>query len=735
MKRSIQSFIPTLLLLWFAVTAAQAQRASYAKMNPFVRQASIAAHHQAPRKVQGRTEERWLTAFLRLSGDDASVLERYGVRSLARFGMVHIVSIPLSQLDALSLDPAILRIESGQSCSVQMDTTRMMVDALPVYEGRALPHPFDGEGVVVGVQDIGFDLTHPTFYSRDLSQYRIKALWDQLSPDTIGSDLYVGRDYQGQTDLLALGRPYDGDTQTHGTHTAGIAAGSGYDTSYMGMAPAADLCLVCNATSNDAALIDTALYYKYTYATDALGFKYIFDYADKLGRPCVINFSEGSSQDFHGDDQLFYEILDSLTGPGHILVASAGNSGNNLTYFRKPVGQPHAGLFLLGSGRIGTFTLKSADPFTIHINTYEDRTAPSTHAYPTGCVCSSADSLLVDTLFCDGQPLRVNIQAYPSSYDSTETCYDVTLSQDSQLGVSFPIATDVVGTTADVSFYYDGLWTYHDDLDTTLTAGEHTHSIHSPGSAPCVICVGANSYRTHFTNYYGNQYVFDQGLHGTRAGYSSVGPTHDGRTKPDVVAPGTNVVSAYSSYYIDHPSYLDNKQTSDISRFSFEGRTYAWTSDAGTSMAAPVVTGAVALWLQANPSLTPEDVLDVLAHTSRQVDPTLTYPNNLYGYGEIDVYRGLLYILGIDQIQGLSTTPLRHAQITAVGRQVQVTLDQPAQQAFTVSLYTTQGHLLLRQTLSAGNSTYHLALPTQAHGLLAVQVDGAQRGSALIQVR
>lgn len=144
-----------------------------------------------------------------------------------------------------------------------------------------------------------------------------------------------------------------------------------------------------------------------------MGFKYIFDYADKVGRPCVINFSEGSTQDFHGYDQLFYEILDSLTGPGHILVASAGNSGNYLTYFRKPVGQEHAGLFLLGSGRTGTFTLKSADPFTIHINTYEDRTAPSTHAYPTSLVCSAADSLLVDTLSCDGLPLRVNILAYP----------------------------------------------------------------------------------------------------------------------------------------------------------------------------------------------------------------------------------------------------------------------------------------------------------------------------------
>ncbi len=735
MKRLIPRFVLTLLALCFALSYVQAQRASYAKMNPFVRQASLSARQQTPRKVQGKLEERWLTAFVRLSGDDDSVLERFGVRSLAHFGAVHIVSIPLSQLDALSLDPAILRIESGQSCSAQMDTTRMVVDAWPVYEGRALPHPFDGEGVVVGVQDIGFDLTHPTFYSRDLSQYRIKALWDQLSPDTIGSTLYVGRDYQGQTDLLALGRPYDGDTQTHGTHTAGIAAGSGYDTSYIGMAPAADLCLVCNATSNDAQLIDTALYYKYTYATDALGFKYIFDYADRVGRPCVINFSEGSTQDFHGDDQLYYEILDSLTGPGHILVASAGNSGNNLTYFRKPIGLSHAGLFLLGSGHAGMFTLKSADPFSIHILTFEDRTAPRTHVYPTSRVCSSADSLLVDTLLCDGYALRVAIQAYPSSYDGAETCYDVTLSQDSQLGVAFPIATDVVGEAADVSFYYDGLWTYHSDLDTTLTAGEHTHSIHSPGSAPSVICVGANSYRTHFTNYYGNDYVFDQGEHGVRAGYSSVGPTHDERIKPDVVAPGTNVVSAYSSYYIDHPSYLDNAQTSDISRFGFGGRTYAWTSDAGTSMAAPVVTGAVALWLQANPSLTPADVLNVLAHTSRKVDPTLTYPNNLYGYGEIDVYRGLLYILGIDQIQGLSTTPLRHAQITTDGRQVLIAFDQATQKAFTVSLYTTQGQLLQRQSLSPGERIYRLPLPSQAHGLLAVQVDGVQRGSALIQVK
>jgi len=70
-------------------------------------------------------------------------------------------------------------------------------------------------------------LTHPNFYSADMSQYRIKALWDQLSRDTIGSTLYVGRDYVGREALLELRHPIDGETQTHGTHTAGIAAGSG----------------------------------------------------------------------------------------------------------------------------------------------------------------------------------------------------------------------------------------------------------------------------------------------------------------------------------------------------------------------------------------------------------------------------------------------------------------------------------------------------------------------------
>lgn len=55
--------------------------------------------------------------------------------------------------------------------------------------------------------------------------------------------------------------------------------------------------------------------------------------------------------------------------------------------------------------------------------------------------------------------------------------------------------------------------------------------------------------------------------------------------------------------------------------------------------------GAIALWLQAYPKLTPEDCLDVFSKTCTHYDSSLVYPNNLYGYGQIDVYEGLKEVL------------------------------------------------------------------------------------------
>lgn len=206
-----------------------AQRPSYGKMSPLVRQAAteVTLKKRQARSVVGSSRRPTITAFVRITRNADAVFKANACKQLSKVGDIYIVSIPLDRLASLSHSPDVVRIEAGKSASVQMDTTIAMINALPVYDGTGIPEKYTGKGVIVGVQDIGFDLTHPNFYSADMSRYRIKAMWDQLSKDTIGSELPVGRDYKGQTELLAIGHPLDGLTQTHGTHTAGIAAGSG----------------------------------------------------------------------------------------------------------------------------------------------------------------------------------------------------------------------------------------------------------------------------------------------------------------------------------------------------------------------------------------------------------------------------------------------------------------------------------------------------------------------------
>lgn len=636
------------LLFIFTSLGIIAQRPRYEKMSPFVREA-MASALATKQLTRSQSDDRLLTAFVRIDGNAAEVLRQYGCKELARVGDISIAAIPLSSLGALSCGRQVKRIETGRRCSIQMDTTRLVVNAEKVYTGEGLSQSYTGRGVVVGVQDIGFDLTHPNFYSADMSQYRIKALWDQLSRDTIGSTLYVGRDYVGRDALLELRHPIDGETQTHGTHTAGIAAGSGAEgngdiSPYRGMACDADLVLVDNAADN-ASLIDPKDYYKFTYATDALGFKYIFDYAERMHQPCVINFSEGSSQDFHGYDQLYYELLAKLIGPGRIIVSSAGNDGARNSYIHKNIGKERAGAFIMGNEKRFSCTAKSKQTFTFRVSVYDNVASPQIVDISTVKVCNAQDSLLTDSLLVGGKKYIWRVLAYPNSYDTSETAYDIQISSPSKLGDSPQVSLQVMGRDADIELYRMSGYMFPHSLDPVLDAGDCRYTIFSPSSSPDVICVGSTSYRTQFVNYLGEKKVYDRGQKGIRSPFSAMGPTLDGRIKPDVMAPGQNIISSYSSFFINNPKNVNASVKSDVRHFEYNGRTYAWNANAGTSMSAPVVTGAIALWLQADPTLTPADCLEIFAKTCSHYDTSLSYPNNLYGYGQIDVAAGLREVL------------------------------------------------------------------------------------------
>ena len=652
----MKQLICLFLLLELVMTPVRAQRPSWTKLSPMVREACLLSRSPF-RRIIGRCDR--IIAFIR-ADDVASAVNDVGGHVLLRYGDLAIANLPVNQLAALSNKRGVRRIEAKRGIRTLMDTTRQVLHIDAVNEGLNLPQGYTGQGVVVGVQDIGFDLTHPTFYSTDMRRYRIQALWDMLSTDTLSSTLPVGRDYVGQEALLAVGHPRDGFIQTHGTHTAGIAAGSGAEgdgtiSSYVGAAPDADLCLVNNATTDDISLIDSADYYKYTFALDALGFKYIFDYADRQGKPCVINFSEGSQQDFYGYDQLYYAMLDSLTGPGHIIVSSAGNDGGSINYVNKPQGVDSVTVKAYGSGLL-SFTTHTSSPFTLSATVTTDRLHTATLTVPLDSIIASPDSTLQQVVAIGTDSVALTVTAYPDCYNAASIVADWLFTP--AKGKSVSSTLHLVGTDAEVSLFPVNASLIKDDSrdnQNALCVIDNSHSVNSPSSAPSVISVGATGYRTSFVNYLGDIHVYDTAEHGLRGTFSSVGPTFDGRIKPDVMAPGQNIISAYSSWYLEHnPNASDIG--SDVRHFTYNGRTYVWNANSGTSMSAPVVTGVIALWLQANPRLTPKDCLDIFARTCVRPDHSLTYPNNYYGYGEIDAAAGIEAAIAMTGIKNLEVT-------------------------------------------------------------------------------
>lgn len=124
------------------------------------------------------------------------------------------------------------------------------------------------------------------------------------------------------------------------------------------------------------------------------------------------------------------------------------------------------------------------------------------------------------------------------------------------------------------------------------------HYLTSPADADSIISVGAVT------------------AQGDVAGFSSVGPTSDGRIKPDISTRGVADICA---------------QTSSTSQSSY-------TAANGTSLATPLAAGAAALLLSARPELTPIEVRDYL----RQTASNAASPNNSIGWGIIDAYKALM---------------------------------------------------------------------------------------------
>lgn len=743
----MKSYIFTLL----AFLSVQAVAQDYSKLSSYVRQLAHERVQQAETRAQKSLDPS--PRMVMLVRGEESVLAPY---CLTHQGDLHLCSLSVDEAIALSVSDKVSRIQASPAqMSVNLDTLTKITNVVPAWQGNRLPQAYTGKGVLVGVPDIGIDYKHPAFRDDTDGHLRIVRAWDKidLTQDASfhkGSTFPMGVLYTSPEAILAKGQSIDSYLATHGTQTTSVAAGSAAGTPYRGVAYEADIYSVCEKVSNNQDAVDVLYRSYYTDEDKLLSYSNIFAYADSVGQPCVINYSIGGKQDMTDEDLFINKYLERLLTPGHLLVAAAGNDGKEARYMYKPKGVTSVGSGLYSAKAQSVINVSTTGKLTMRLTNWSSDT-PATHDLVLDIV--PGDSVSASGLkwydFLEMDPLPdlydMNIQVYSGydGFDSTRVGYDIFLTYpDKHLYKSAKCTVEFIGEQVDARiFTQDGQFIeFKNDTVEMNDAVPSLGTLNSPGSLPAVITAGATSHRIDWIRFDGKRDVYAlPSPHGDRANFSACGPSLHGFTKPDVMAPGVSVASALNSTYVNE-NQKDIKNSIVYSGLSDGNTSYQWGVECGTSFSAPVVAGILALWLQADPTLTQDRVKEIFAKTCRQEDSMLTlktslpgvWPNNECGYGEIDAYAGLLEILGLTSIPELSTRQLQRVSVvSAVNGQIVLSTEEAPAQSLVCRAYAVSGQLLAEGRLQAGEQKITLQLPAYT-GVVAVQVEGM--GSTLIRV-
>ena len=665
--------------------------------------------------------------------DVTATLAAYGAERLNTIGRVCIVRLPLAQVEALAADSRVVRVEAERAPRAMLDRVAQQIGADKAGEntGQLLPQAFTGEGVVVGIVDGGFDYLHPMF--RDATgTTRISWAADYLTDKT----------YTSPAAVTAAQHSSDAATMLHGTHVAAIAAGSRVndinDVFYRGIAMDADIAeaAVDLEVGSDGSGLSSA--------SSLRAFADIFAWADERQKPCVINYSAGDAMSFSDNRQLESEAIATLLEkPGHALVVAAGNAGSTLRLAHKEASMSEAavGVMFNDEEQFGTdfgLELKLMPAQTVTL-----RHTNSTYRTVKAELTITADELAAATTLTLGTK-RLTVVNRGRSADGYSVIY-VTAGA-ATYATSDRILVTISGQ-GDAWVYADPLCAQLESVNVEISADkivpQDGYSMTWPACLDDVLAVGSIAHRLKVytaANKYARSDSTDLTPYESTKGpgyiarSSSTGPTIDGTMKPDVCAPGVNIISALNNF-IDENTEMEYAGWL-ISHMDTEWEdNYGYSmvlAQTGTSMAAPAVAGTIALWLQADPTLTTAQLKDIIAHSSRQPDATLEYPNNSYGHGEIDAYQGLLYMLGLTAVSDISREQPADVRFSVEGKQLSLLFSAQPAERFSVRLYSTDGRLVLTASNQTTINMSHLP-----SGVYAVQINTGSRrttGSTLIRL-
>lgn len=522
-----------------------------------------------------------------------------------------------------------------------------------------------GRGVLVGVIDTGLDVAHPDLRDPDTGKTRVAWMLD-FSRGPLGKHAELEAAFgclgeagpcavlaAAEIDAEMVSPARSRDVVGHGTHVASLAAGNGGKLGrYVGGAPEAELVIARITRGNGDTLTEADI-------LDAV--KFIFDRADAMQRPAVVNVSLGGDFGPHDGTSLLERGLAGFVGPdspGHAIVVAAGNSG---------------GICVKQDGVYGVHTE------TRVLEGVEARAllrAPTSTGRLTG-------ASFVWVNFQAGDDVRVGIE-WNGRTMIAPLASGVSGAIEPNPAAGYPYLAVINGVVGGVSplpqgssgaiVVIDGTWGATDTFGIHLEGhglaqlwvqgtGEATTdgacnglvfagalkqgTVSVPATHPELLAVGCTVNRLSWPSEGATVEVGAlggvKGLPGDSACYfSGAGPSATGAEKPEIAAPGGFVIGAMSddarpgksagSMFAAPPGTCDGHQC-----FVVDDR-HAIAS--GTSMSAPQVTGAVALLLEADPSLRQAEIVALLQGGARRFEGALPLPHQL-GPGALDVVGAL----------------------------------------------------------------------------------------------
>ena len=584
----------------------------------------VEVEEESPLALHGaESDEPVVDVLLEFRGSLAPA-EEAGFRTRTVAGDVASGVIPLSAVEEVAALGDVVLVEASHDLEPELD------DAVPesrVDQLHAMDPARRGAGVLVGIIDTGIHYQHGSFRNDDGSS-RIVALWDQRrdpgDPAAVAGEQHPdGIDYGvewrkadldaalADADPLSVVRHTD-LASNHGTHVAGIAAGNGKPldpsdptTAFVGVAPEADIAVVAMGGSPAPGGLGGS-----ANAVDAV--RYLAHLAVERGQPVAINMSLGSSIGGSRDGRTLLErAVDNMMGvPGRVMVKSAGNDGDKSRHLHgtmtdggtatvefevvdpdPPDEHPPLSAridfwysfiehLLVPRDEFGVSVTPPGGPQSVVVAPGETEPNGDPRVVPLG----NGNRAVIDSVHLADWPWNI----FSRIFVTLEL--DPTHASPSRLEAGDWTMT-LHGTTVASD---SGEW--HAWIDRspspapTFKNADTTMSITVPGTAQRIVTAAAYSAADH-----------------DLAPFSSRGPARDEREVPvpTIAAPGRSVTAPVGP----------------------DGDPSGFESMSGTSMAAPHVTGTLALILADHPHLTDEQLRDRLIRRARSDARTARDPH------------------------------------------------------------------------------------------------------------